>query len=78
MGKDQVKLIPAFKKIGELHETMHNSAREVCGKKMATGFVTEVDYDAFIQDLAQFRNELILFKTRVVKTLENTERPKNL
>jgi diguanylate cyclase len=78
MGKDQVKVLPAFKTIGELHETMHNSAREVCGKNMATGFVTEVDYDSFIQDLTQFRNELNLFKTRVVKTLENVEPPKNI
>jgi len=77
MGKDQVKVIPAFIAIGELHETMHNSAREVCGKNMATGFVTEVDYDSFIQDLTQFRNELLQFKARVVKTLENMERPKN-
>lgn len=33
MGKDQVKELPAFKRIGELHEAMHNSAREVCVKQ---------------------------------------------
>jgi hypothetical protein len=77
MGKDQVKELQAFKRIGELHETMHNGAREVCVKNKATGFVPEVDYDSFIQDLRQFRDELNLFKSRVVKTLESADPLKN-
>ena len=69
MGKDRAKDLPSFKKIGELHELMHNSAREVCAKNLATGYVKEVDYDAFVQDLANFRIELNQFKSRVSKTL---------
>ncbi|MES1997716.1 MAG: CZB domain-containing protein [Pseudomonadota bacterium] len=75
MGKDQVNALLAFKRIGELHQAMHNSAREVCIKSKATGFVPEVDYDAFVQDLALFRNEIVLFKSRIVKTLENAGHP---
>jgi diguanylate cyclase len=78
MGKDLAKTLPAFKRIGELHETMHNSAREVCVKNKATGFVPEVIYDCFIQDLTQFRTELNLFKSRVVKTRDNADLPKTL
>ena len=78
MGKDQVAALPAFKTIGELHETMHNSARQICGKNLATGFVPEVEYDAFVHDLTQFRNVLNLFKSRIVKTRENVDSPKNI
>ena len=77
MGKDHVENIPAFKKIGELHRTMHNSAREVCQKVKATGYVSEVDYYLFERDLQHLRNELNSFKNRVVQTLQNSSVPKD-
>lgn len=78
MGKTHVETLPAFKKIGELHKTMHNSAREVCQKVKATGYVPDVDYDLFERDLQHFRNELNSFKNRVVQTLHNASGPKGL
>jgi diguanylate cyclase len=77
MGKEQVKELLAFKKIEELHEAMHNCARDVCVKNKATGFVSEVDYDHFVQELTNFRNELNLFKNRVDRTHAQVDSSQN-
>lgn len=71
MGKEQVERLTAFKKIGELHKTMHDSARAVCQKVKATGYVSEVDYDQFVREIQHFRTELNSFRDRVVQTLED-------
>ena len=63
--------LPSFTQIGELHKTMHDSARTLCLKKEATGMAPEVDYDAFVTNLVRFRSELNTFRQRVFDTLSN-------
>jgi diguanylate cyclase len=65
MGKIQVEKLPAFVKIGALHKSMHDNAREVCLKVKATGYAPEEDYDAFVHSLESFRQELTSLKHRV-------------
>jgi diguanylate cyclase len=73
IGTSCVEKVPVFKTIGELHMAMHDSAREVCQKTRATGFVSEVDYDAFLHHLTALRSELNEFKTRIEHTLEDSQ-----
>jgi diguanylate cyclase len=65
MGKQQVETLPAFVIIGGLHKIMHNSAREICHKVNATGYVLEADYDYFARSLTLFRQELHALKHKV-------------
>jgi diguanylate cyclase len=73
IGTSCVEKVPAFKTIGELHKAMHDSAREVCQKIRATGFVSEVDYDSFLHHLTALRSELNDFKTRLEHTLADSQ-----
>ena len=75
MGDAYVGVLPAFKKIGELHMAMHDSAREVCQKIKVTGSAPELDYDTFRNNLLQFRQELDNFKSKIIYTLENVNSP---
>jgi hypothetical protein len=70
--------LPAFKKIGELHKAMHDSAREVCQNIKATGSAPEVEYDAFRNNMMLFRQELDNFKSKIVHTLENVGSPESV
>ena len=73
IGQSCVEKIPVLKTIGELHKALHDSAREVCQKIRATGFVAEVDYDAFLRQLTALRSELKTFKSRIGYTLEDIQ-----
>lgn len=63
--------LPSFQEMGNLHQAMHASAREICLKITATGLVTENDYDHFIRNLARFRDCLRDLQDRSRKTLAN-------
>lgn len=65
--------LPAFKKIGELHQAMHQRAREVCLKIKGTGLVAEEDYDQYLGSVSQFREELVGLQNRVSYTLQNID-----
>lgn len=62
--------LPAFITIGELHKTMHDSARDICLKMNATGLVQGDDYDYFLRNMTHFREALTDFRKRVLDTLE--------
>lgn len=61
--------LPAFREIGELHQLMHDSAREISLKLTATGLVSEQDYDYFVRNLSRFRDSLTNMQSRSRKTL---------
>lgn len=61
--------LPAFAKIVELHKDMHDNARELSLKMEANGMVREEEYDSFMRSLSRFRDELTLFRQRVLVTL---------
>ena len=63
--------LPAFAEIGELHKTMHDSARDLCLKMKATGMVHEDDYDYFTRNVSRFKGELAEFRQRVLNTLNH-------
>lgn len=65
--------LPAFVKIEELHEKMHDSAKEMCLKMKATGMIREEDYDYFIRNMTAFRNELAEFRQRVSVTMDQVQ-----
>ncbi len=65
--------LPAFKKIDELHQEMHQSARQICFGIKAVGTVPEVDYDQFLGCLTRFRNEMTELQQRVTYTLQNID-----
>lgn len=72
-GNSHFRNLPAFKKIGELHQAMHRSAREVCLKVKVTGLVAEEDYDQYLGSVSQFREELVGLQHRVSYTLQNID-----
>lgn len=72
-GNSHLRNLPAFKKIGELHQAMHQRAREVCLKVKGTGLVAEEDYDQYLGSVSQFREELVGLQHRVSYTLQNID-----
>lgn len=65
--------LPAFKKIGELYQAMHDNSREVCLKIKDAGLVAIEDYDFYLGSVAQFREELVGLHRRVAHTLQNID-----
>jgi len=78
MGKKQVENLPAFILIGSLHKLMHISAREICQKVKATGYVQEADYDYFFRSLTLFRQELNTLKHKVAVLQKATAAESNV
>ncbi|MCH1930960.1 CZB domain-containing protein [Shewanella sp. A25] len=68
-----LRSLPAFIKIEALHNRMHSSAKEMCVRMKATGYVVEHDYEAFVQNVHVFRENLNEFKHRVLSTLAHIE-----
>lgn len=64
-----IRRVPAFSKIEKLHELMHDGARDMSLNMKANGMVLEEDYDYFVRNAANFRNELTDFRERVSTTL---------
>lgn len=65
--------LAAFKKIGDLHVAMHDSAREVCRLLEMMGKVPVKKYDELADHITQFREELISVQSRVSCTLQNID-----
>jgi len=63
--------LPAASKIGKLHKTMHDSARNICLNMRTGGLVQTRDYDRFSRDLNNFREALEDFRHRILITLES-------
>jgi hypothetical protein len=63
--------LPAFHRIGELHQVMHDSARDLCMRSKVNGFAQEDDYDQFVRCNVEFHNALEEFRERVLVTLKN-------
>ncbi len=72
-GNAHLRSLPVFKKIGELHQEMHGSARDTCKRLVATGMVAARDYDALIEQIARFRGELAGMQHKVSFTLQNID-----
>lgn len=73
MGEAYVDELPVFKKIGEMHQAMHDNAREVSQIVKANGCATELEYDAFQRKLAQFRGELDNLQGKICRTLAHLD-----
>ena len=71
MGERLVETSPVFKKIGEMHQEMHDNARKICLENRASGYINEVDFDIFTRSLKQFRETLTDFRDRATKTFNN-------
>ena len=71
MGDHHVDTSPVFKKIGELHQEMHDNARKICLAKKASGYINEVDFDIFFRSLGQFRAALTEFRDRAAKSFDD-------
>lgn len=69
----QFRSLPAFQKIGELHQEMHQSARRVCFDIKGAGMVPEEEYDEFLAGISRFRDELLSLRQRVLYTLQNID-----
>lgn len=72
-GNTHLREMAIFKRIGQLHQAMHDNAREVCLKIKATGVVVEEDYDQFLGGVSRFRDELVGLRSRVSFTLQNID-----
>lgn len=55
---DELDGMPAFKTIGELHRTMHDSAREVLQHKLSDAPIRSDKYDSFIDLSIHFKTEV--------------------
>lgn len=73
MGENYVERLPAFKRIGELHQAMHGSARELSRVIKANGCATELEYDAFQRRLMEFRGELDSLRSKICHTLAHVD-----
>jgi diguanylate cyclase (GGDEF)-like protein len=65
--------MPAFRNIGEAHENLHQSAREICIKAKSLGMLLVEDYDQFLGSMSSFRKELHDLRLRVSFTLQNID-----
>lgn len=72
-GNAHLREMPAFVSIGELHHTMHISARGILTLLETQGKVPVRDYDAFLEDVAKFQDTLTGLKQRVAFTLQNID-----
>lgn len=72
-GNAHLRNLPAFIKIGKLHQAMHDSARTLCIKSKALGSVSVDDYDLFLGELSTFKEELLSLQRRVSYTLKNID-----
>lgn len=72
-GTAHLHNLPAFRKIGELHQEMHGGAREVCRLLSAMGKVPVENYDDFIVQMTKFRDEMVGMQHKVTFTLQNID-----
>lgn len=72
-GNAHLRNLPAFIKIGKLHQAMHDTAREVCIRGKGLGHISAADYDLFLGELSTFREELLNLQHRVSFTLQNID-----
>lgn len=72
-GNAHLRDLPAFKKIGDLHQEMHGGAREVCRRLDVMGKVSVENYDGLIGQIVKFRDELVGMRHKVTYTLQNID-----
>lgn len=72
-GNAHFRDLPAFRNIGEVHKSLHQSAREICIKAKSLGMLPVEDYDLFLGSMLSFRKELHDLGHRVSSTLENID-----
>lgn len=72
-GNAHLHILPAFKKIGDLHQEMHGGARELCRLLDVMGKVPVEKYDGLIGQMANFREELAGMQRKVSYTLQNID-----
>lgn len=72
-GNAHLRNLPAFAKIGKLHQAMHDTARDVCIRGKGLGHISVADYDMFLGELATFREEMLNLQRRVSYTLNNID-----
>lgn len=72
-GNAHLHNLPAFRRIGELHQEMHASAREACRLLGAIAKVPTESYDDFIARMTKFREELVGMQRKVSYTLQNID-----
>jgi len=72
-GNSGLRKLAVFGKIGEMHEAMHDSAREICMRFEVMGKAPLGGYDEFIEDMEKFREELVGLRHKVSYTLQNID-----
>ncbi|MCW8918801.1 MAG: diguanylate cyclase [Gammaproteobacteria bacterium] len=68
-----LRQMPAFVQVGELHQSMHRTAREICLKLRALGKVPVSDYDVLTGEVQRFRESLEGMLNKVNYTLQNVD-----
>lgn len=72
-GNSGLRKLAVFQKIGELHQAMHGSAREICMRLEIMGKVPVNGYDTFVGNMEKFREELVGLQHKVSFTLQNID-----
>ncbi len=72
-GNAHLRMLPSFQNIGELHEAMHNRARELCTIIKGHWAITPKEYDPCMEHIAQFRGTLIRLRQKVFETLHRID-----
>ncbi|KAF0103841.1 MAG: hypothetical protein FD187_1523 [bacterium] len=65
--------LPSFRKVEEMHQIMHNRARELCVRLKGHWPVTPSEYDPYIEQVARFRAELVALRQKVFETLHKID-----
>jgi diguanylate cyclase len=68
-----LRKLPSFKKIEELHEAMHDMARDLCVRLKGHWAVSPAEYDPYINQVARFRGELTQLRQKVFDTLHKID-----
>jgi len=68
-----LRTLPSFRKIEEMHQAMHNQARDLCVRLKGHWGITPAEYDPYIDQVARFRGELVQLRQKIFDTLHKID-----
>lgn len=72
-GNANLRKLPSFQRIEEIHRLMHGRAREVCLLRKKNWPITVKDYDLYASELKRFRTELLGLRQKIYETLHKID-----
>jgi diguanylate cyclase (GGDEF)-like protein len=72
-SNSHLRKLASFQRLGDLHQTMHNHARDLTVMVKARWMIGPKEYDPYIAQMTRFRGELLNLRQKIFDTLHKID-----